>query len=194
MRELERKLAGKVVFSFVGSFGHVYELELLCDAAKLLKSRGNRQVHFVLAGDGEQFDRITARAGTLDNVTVPGWLASADADRLLAISDVGLAPYRQMAGAMPNKIFDYSAAGLPILSSLEGEMIEKLKSRGAGLSYLPGDLEALASHVTRLAESPEMRRKLAAGSALMFEQEFRADRIYDEYVHHIETIARTRAH
>ena len=95
---------------------------------------------------------------------------------------------------MPNKIFDYSAAGLPILSSLEGEMTGKLTACGAGLSYLPGDLEALASQVTTLAEDPELRRKLAAGSALMFEQEFRADRIYDEYVHHIEAIARARAH
>ena len=72
IRELEQEIAGKVVFSFVGSFGHVYELELLCAAAELLKSRGNRQVQFVLAGDGEQFDRISARAAVLDNVTRAG--------------------------------------------------------------------------------------------------------------------------
>ncbi len=146
IRELEQKLAGKVIFTFVGSFGHVYELELLCEAAELLKNKGNHQVHFVLAGDGEQFDRITARAKALDNVTVPGWLASADADRLLAISDVGLAPYRQMSGAMPNKIFDYSGsrAAHPFLAgrgddretdkSWRGRVVPAGRPRGAGIA------------------------------------------------------------
>jgi len=192
--ELGQKLAGKVIFCFVGSFGHVYELDLVCDAAALLERKGDRRIHFVLAGDGPQYGAVRARAKTLGNVTAPGWLSASDADRLLALADVGMAPYRQMAGALPNKVFDYSAAGLPILSSLEGEMTEMLANHRAGLSYAPGDVGAFTAHVSTLAESARLREELALGSAAMFEREFLAASIYPEYVCHVESIARARAH
>ncbi len=192
--ELGRELSGKVVFCFVGSFGHVYELGLVCEAAASLERQGNRQIQFILAGDGQQFEQIRARVKTLGNVTVPGWLNASDANHLLAMSDVGLAPYRQMAGAVPNKVFDYSAAGLPILSSLEGEMAEKLAKHGAGLSYAPGDLQTFVSHVKTLAAGLDLRRMMAQRSTAMFDQEFLAANIYPDYVRHVECIARTRTH
>jgi glycosyltransferase involved in cell wall biosynthesis len=194
IQDLRRILTGKVVFCFVGSFGHVYELDLICDAAASFEREGNGQIHFVLAGDGEQFGQVSARAKTLGNLTAMGWLSASDADRLLCVADVGLAPYRQMAGAMPNKVFDYSAAGLPILSSLEGEFAEKLAKHGAGVSYSPGDLNAFISHVKTLAASASTRQSMAQESTALFDREFLAASIYSDYVRHVESVARARAH
>ncbi|MDP9199816.1 MAG: glycosyltransferase family 4 protein, partial [Pseudomonadota bacterium] len=194
IEELSKRLAGKRVFSFVGSFGHVYQLRLVCEAAAILRKRGPRDVHFVLAGDGQQYPRVAEAAQALDNLTATGWLSARDVDRLMSFSHVGLAPIRQMPGCVPNKIFEYSAAGLPILSSLEGETGEILAQHRAGLTYAPEDREAFLSLVTRLASDEHLRREMAQNSAAMFEREFCAARIYDEYVHHVESIARARKH
>jgi len=192
--ELAERLAGKVVFCFVGSFGHVYRLRLVCEAAAILEKQGLRNAHFVLAGDGQQYDKVAHAAKALGNVTVTGWLGASDVERLMARSQVGLAPIRQMPGCVPNKIFEYSQAGLPILSSLEGETAAILAKNGAGLTYAPEDREAFMALVTRLATDERLRREMAQNSASMFEQEFRAARIYDEYVRHVESVARARAH
>ena len=191
---LRRALDGKVVFCFVGTFGHVYELDLICDAAAALEGQGNRQIHFVLAGDGEQFERIRARSMALGNLTATGWLGGSDAERLLRVCDVGLAPYRRMAGAMPNKIFDYAAAGLPILSSLAGDVAILLAKHGAGVSYSPGDVGAFISQVKALAEGADRRRQMAQESAALFDREFLAESIYPNYARHVESIACRRAH
>lgn len=194
VEELQSKLASKVVFCFVGSFGHVYQLRLVCEAAAALDKEGQRQVHFVFAGDGQQYEEVSSASKALTNITLLGWLNASDVDDVLSVSDVGLAPIRQMPGCVPNKIFEYSAAGLPILSSLEGEMAEILSKYGAGLSYRPGDLQTFVSHVTWLSQHEELRRQQAKQSSAMFEQEFLATRIYSEYVNHVESIASTKSH
>jgi glycosyltransferase involved in cell wall biosynthesis len=191
---LAEMLAGKVVFCFVGSFGHVYRLRLVCEAAAILEKQGLRNIHFVLAGDGPQYAAVVEAAKALGNLTTTGWLAASDADRLMSIAHVGLAPIRQMPGCVPNKIFEYSAAGLPILSSLEGETAQLLEKHRAGMTYAPDDSEAFVALVTRLAADERLRSEMAQNSASMFESEFRADRIYDEYVRHVESIARSRTH
>lgn len=193
IRELVARLAGKLVFCFVGSFGHVYRLGLVCEAASLVAKRGLGQVHFVVAGDGPQRDAVAAAARSLVNVSAPGWLSANDADYLMAHSHAGLAPILQMPGCVPNKIFEYSAAGLPIVSSLLGETEGLLARHGAGLTYAPEDLESFVSIVARLAGDESLRRELARNSAAMFDREFRAERIYDEYARHVEAIARTPA-
>lgn len=194
IEELRARLVGKVVFCFVGSFGHVYQLRLVCDAAAALERQGGRRVHVVLAGDGEQFQQVSSASKALGNVTLMGWLNVSDIDDLLALADVGLAPSTQMSGTVPNKIFDYSAAGLPILSSLEGETADILSKYGAGMSYKPGDLQMLVSHMKLLSEHDDLRRRQAKQSLAMFEHEFLAARIYGEYVTHVEAIAGTRSH
>ncbi|MEX0734736.1 MAG: glycosyltransferase family 4 protein [Steroidobacteraceae bacterium] len=192
--QLAERLAGKVIFCFVGSFGHVYRLRLVCEAAAILERKGLREAHFVLAGDGQQYDAVAEAAKALGNLTVTGWLSATETDRLMSFSQVGLAPIRQMPGCVPNKIFEYSAAGLPILSSLEGETAEILTRHGAGLTYSPDDREAFLSLVSRLATNERLRHEMAQNSASMFEREFQAVRIYDEYVRHVESIARARPH
>lgn len=192
IEKLQRELTGKVVFCFVGSFGHVYQLRLVCEAAAALERRGERRVHFVLAGDGQQFEEVLSASRRLSNLTVPGWLNADEVEALLAASNVGLAPIRQMAGCVPNKIFEYAAAGLPILSSLEGETAAILAKHGAGLTYGPSDLQMLLTHILSLTEQDEFRRKLAKQSLEMFELKFSADKIYSDYVDHVELIARAK--
>jgi len=188
--ELAQRLEGRFVACFVGSFGHVYELDLVCEAARALARRGTSHVHFVIAGDGEQAARIRAAAQDLPNLDAPGWLSADEADDLMRISHVGLAPIRQNPGCVPNKVFEYAAAGLPILSSLEGETADILARHGAGCTYTPGDGAALLRLLERLSGDDALRRELSGSAKAMFEREFQASSVYGEYARHVESMVR----
>lgn len=190
---LAGRLQGKVIACFVGSFGHVYELDLVCEAAKALAQRRQDRVHFVIAGDGEQAARVAAAANDLPNLDAPGWLSADEADDLMRISHVGLAPIRQNPGCVPNKIFEYAAAGLPILSSLEGETAAILARHASGFTYAPGDRAAFLELLERLTDRETLRRELSGNSSAMFEREFKASHVYGEYARHVESMVRPAA-
>lgn len=188
---LAARLEGKIIACFVGSFGHVYELNLVCEAARALAQRGEARVHFVIAGEGEQAARVAAAAQDLPNLEAPGWLSAEEADDLMRISHVGLAPIRQNPGCVPNKIFEYAAAGLPILSSLEGETAGILARYASGLTYAPGDKAAFLEDLERLTDQEAFRRELSGNASAMFEHEFKASNVYGEYARHVESVVRS---
>lgn len=174
------------LFMFVGSFGHVYDLETVCEAAVLARQAGKCEVHVILVGHGDKYDAIQKMAEGVETVTLTGWLGSSDVLDLLGVADVGLAPCDQMPGCVPNKISEYAAAGLPILSSLRGDMVALLRRYNAGSSYEAGNAAELCDQMTQLATTPSLLESQREGSRSMFANEFNAEDIYPRYVAHIE--------
>ncbi|HOV65524.1 MAG TPA: glycosyltransferase family 4 protein [Bacillota bacterium] len=183
-------LRGKVVFTFVGSFGAHYDLDLLVEAAKLLSEHDKQSVHFVLAGDGDKMPRLREAVRRLPNLTLTGWLNQEKIRTLLAASHVGLAACLHPPDTLPNKPFEYLAYGLPLLSSLRGEMEEIIERYKLGYSYASGDLEGFLQLVGKLADSPSLRENLSANAKRAYETEFRAASIYKGFCRHIEEVVR----
>ena len=77
---------------------------------------------------------------------------------------------------MPNKLFDYLAAGLRVASSLDGECGELLRRERIGAVY------DFASPDSLLAALGLLRDSSAAAS---FPEFLRADSIYPEYVRRV---------
>jgi glycosyltransferase involved in cell wall biosynthesis len=179
----------KTVFAYVGVFGDTYDLDTICAVARRLHAAGRLDIQFVLGGDGPTRGAIAKRTADLPNVALPGWLDHAAVAQLLAHSDVALIPWKSVPDAMPNKVFECLAAGLPLLSSLEGEMEDLMAQRGIGLSYRAGDVERLESHVLRLADQPAERHAMAERARRLFRERFRSAEIYSSYARHVETIA-----
>jgi len=176
------------VFVFIGTFGVSYELEFVLDAAKRFERSGRTDVCFILAGTGEKSDIIRKKAARLPNVVLPGWIGEKGINTLLKKGYAGLVPCKSVKDAMPNKPFEYLSAGLPLISSLEGEMAELIDQHGFGLNYLAGDLNGLYRCIERLAADADLHDKMS-GNALEFFQKYGdADKIYGEYVTHIEKI------
>jgi glycosyltransferase involved in cell wall biosynthesis len=175
-----------VTVTYIGSFGESYELSLICDAAGHLHD--NPKVKFVIAGDGQQRSFLENRIGTLSNVTLLPWQDAVGARRLLESSDVGLVPCVSARDTMPNKAFEYLAAGLPLLSSLEGEMETLLEQSQAGLSYRCGDASDLVRQLRRLLDDGT-RKQMASNASALFDQRCAADDIYRKYAEHVENIA-----
>jgi glycosyltransferase involved in cell wall biosynthesis len=183
----------RILVTFVGIFGSTYDLETVIDAAHLLEQRAV-PVHLVLAGDGEKAFSLRGRATRSGNITFTGWLDNLAVRALLTSSSIGLAPYTASAPqSMPNKPFEYMAAGLALISSLGGELRDLLEREKIGLSYRPGDAASLAEAIASLCEKSAQRAMMGAKGYRIFTEHFRGDVVYPKLARHLEAIAEGRS-
>jgi glycosyltransferase involved in cell wall biosynthesis len=180
------------LFVYVGTFGHSYELPLILEAAKRLKAENHNNVSFVLAGTGEQETLLREKCQSLSNVILPGWINSKEIQTLLHRAYAGLVPCRSVSGALPNKVFEYLSAGLPVISSLKGEMAGAIERHGLGINYEEGDVGGLASALENILENPEERDTMARNALSFFRRYGDADIIYKDYAEHIERLILSR--
>lgn len=178
----------RLLLTFLGQFGASYDLDTVVRAAEMI-SREPLPVRFVLAGAGDKLERVRRKARRLRSVTLTGWLEYMDTIALLHRSDVGLAAYSSRAmQSLPYKPFEYMAFGLPVISSLRGEMRDLVERCGIGLAYRPGDPRSLAEAVRALSDRA---RREAAGQASrrLFDARFDAEKITLHLVDHLAKLA-----
>ncbi len=180
----------KVVCCFFGVFGISYDLETIIAVAKLLKQEGETQVQFVLCGDGQKLERLKHAADGLDNVIFPGWVSRMTIAALMSISAIGLVPYIPNAlQSLPNKPFEYFSGGLPVVSSLRGELESILAEHDCGITYTAGDVQDLLRALRQLYTNPQKRQQMKKNSTQLFESRFSADCIYPSMIKYLEQIA-----
>lgn len=148
------------VLVYAGAHGPANGLGLVLDAAAELR-QSCPEARFLLVGDGVEKPALVrrARAERLENVTfvdpvpkarMPEILAAADAG-LHVLADVPLFGY----GVSPNKLYDYMAAGLPVVTNTGGAVAALVSSAGAGVWTAPHEL---ALGVRQLVEAPAGQR------------------------------------
>lgn len=181
------ELKGKKLCTFMGTHGLSYELMLVMDVAERFHSEhGYDDVHFIIAGLGENTEMLKDRAKSLSNVTFPGWLKADEISKLLRESYLGIVPCKSVRDAYPNKAIEYLSAGLPIVSSIEGELATLIDKEWLGFNYSAGSAEGLYHAVKRLIDDNGTRDEMSRAAMAIFEQKFDARRVYGEYVNYIE--------
>ena len=184
----------KVICWFVGVFGWTYDLETVIDAARRLPSPERDRVQFVFSGDGDYRRAWTARSSGLDSVVFTGWVDTAELAYLAGVSSIGLAAYTAAAPqGLPNKIFEYMSAGLPILSSLRGETESLLEEHFCGLSYDAGDWQGFLQALLRLARNTNLRKRMGRNGKELFEERFSTERVYSDMMDYLVEFPMGRA-
>jgi len=179
-----------MICTFVGSFGRSYNLSAVCEAAARLADR--EDIQFVVAGDGEQRSLVEAAASSLPRFTYAGWLSAQDTAALLARTHVGLVPCISLPDTMPNKFFEYLAAGLPQVSSLTGETEAALTQHDAGIAYSWDSADQLTTALRSLADDRARLARMSSNARRLFAARFDPARIYPAYANHVEAIAQQR--
>jgi len=167
-----------VRFAYVGNLGRGYDLMTALGALGRLP---DATLDVAGAGEGEAALRVKVQELELEGrVRFHGYLEAKELREMLAICDVGIVPMRDDSFVgVPNKVADYAAAGLGIVSSLHGECGELLAKYACGTTYAWSDAKGLADAACALpADAGANARKMA-------EAEFDARKIYPEYVRRV---------
>lgn len=133
------------------------------------EARRRAAVHLTLVGGGRDLELFRAQAARLglgpDVVTFSGRLPHAEALRLVAAADVGVVPHHaddSWNTTIPNKLFDYMAAGLPVLTSDAKPCARIVVDTGAGEVFRDRDPLSLAGAIARMMDAA---RRSALGAA-----------------------------
>lgn len=184
----------RTIFWFIGTFGRTYDLSTVIRAARLLHDSGETRAQFVLSGEGASLRECREMAADVPNVVFTEWVNSTEIEWLMRVSSAGLAAYVDKAPqGLPNKLFEYLAAGLPILSSLGAEAENLLASNGCGFTYTPGDAEMLAALVNRLIGDPSLLDETSAAARRTFDEKYSAERVYQPFIEFVERLAAQRS-
>lgn len=171
----ELGLGRRFVAVYAGAHGLSNDLGVVLDAAASL--RRVPEVIFVLVGDGKEKAALEQRATAegLSNVVFLPPVAKTGMAEVLAAADCGIAilkPLPLYATTYPNKVFDYMAAGRPVVLAVDGVVRELVEGAGAGVFVQPGDGRALAAAVRRLARDRALARRMEARGRRLVETRF----------------------
>lgn len=150
---------------FAGAFRAWHGAIHLVTALRELRARGLTDIGAVFIGDGPELPRVRDAAAGLAGVIFTGALPHAQLPACLAACDIGVAPFDLEAHRplslgfywSPLKMFEYMAAGLPVVAPALDRIPELVAHNREGLLYdralptgLPHALEALSDVPLRL--------------------------------------------
>jgi len=170
---------GKLICWFLGTFGKVYDVGTVIEGARELARRGVQNVQFVLSGDGDRRSLWASQAHGLQNVVFTGWIDPDEIAYMMKIADIGLVAYDAGPEFLPNKLFEYFSAGLPVLSSLRGDEGKSLLARHeCGLTYAPKDSAGFVDALSILVGDEPRRHRMGANARRLFETDYDARTVY----------------
>lgn len=179
----DQGLLGKFLILYSGSFNELYALSHVLKAAAAL-ALINPDIHWVFVGNGRHRETIAEAALRIPTVHLYGLVPKHEVVPMQHAADVGLVsllPTPLLKTVIPGKLFDYLAAGLPVLSTVGGQTGEILDRAGAGWVCESADPADFVSQVQMVAALPAAARQTigAAGKAWV-EQHMSSTAIADQ--------------
>lgn len=189
-------LEGKFIILYAGAHGISNDLEVVIRAAANLQDHPS--IQFVFVGDGKEKSNLQGYAAQnqVNNIT---WVAPVPKNQMsdvLAAADACIAilkPIEMYKTTYPNKVFDYMAAGRPVLLVIDGVIREVVEAAKGGIFVPPGDAEALSLAGLYLAEHPAEARQMGKNGRNYVSEHFNRARLAEDLVHLLEDLRRKHA-
>jgi glycosyltransferase involved in cell wall biosynthesis len=179
------------VFTYAGTHAPYQGLDVILDAAKLLRHRAD--IVFLMVGDGPLRQQLIERAvaENIDNLlfrTSP----FEEMPNLMSLTYASLVVLRRMEIATKmrlSKAIPPLACGVPLLYAGWGETAEIVDRESVGLTVEPENPAALAGAVERLADAPDLREALGHRGRALAEREFSWSYIVADWMRQIGRVA-----
>lgn len=183
----------ELVLAYTGIIGHAQGLEVVLEAAALLRDRSD--IHFILIGDGPEKEKLLALKRELRpvNVHFVDRMPRPEMLGMMRSIDAVVVPLRKndlFKGAIPSKIFEALALSKPLLLGVDGEARELFIDQGnAGLYFPPEDARALAQAAIRYAEDRPLVKEHGANGVRYVREHFDREAISNTLWNALEQLA-----
>jgi len=149
-----------IVAVFAGAFRRWHGAIHLAHAIRELRARGRNDMGAVFIGDGPELPAVRSAAAGLEGVVFTGAVPHTRMPACLSACDIGVAPFdldahRALSVAFywsPLKIFEYMAAGLPVVAPISSRIPGLIEHRLEGLLYDPAFPHALGAALEALTD------------------------------------------
>ncbi|MGQ9560913.1 MAG: glycosyltransferase family 4 protein [Candidatus Oleimicrobiaceae bacterium] len=158
-------IGSEPVVGFIGSFSTWHGINNLAGLVKELHPRVP-EAKFLLVGTGGRMktwlEQFVAEHALGAAVIFAGYVDYQEMPKYLAAMDVVVAPYPNLPFFYysPVKIYEYMAAGRPVVSTAIGQIAEVIRDGENGCLCPPDDLTCLVSKIVQLVAKPGLRQRL----------------------------------
>jgi glycosyltransferase involved in cell wall biosynthesis len=158
-------LGSSFIALYAGAHGISNDLEVVLSAAA--KTQQKKDIKYVFVGDGKEKNHLVQMAEELhlDNVFFLPPVPKNQMSEVIAAANACIAilkPLEMYKTTYPNKVFDYLAAGRPILLVIDGVIRDVVEKAHAGIFVPPGDADALANAVIQIASDKITAKRMGA--------------------------------
>ena len=169
------QLENKFVALYAGAHGMSNDLQIILESASLLADEKN--IHIVFLGDGKEKPALMAQAKgmNLSNVTFLPSVPKTEMASALAGADACFAilkPLEEYKTTYPNKVFDYMAAGRPVVLAIDGVIRDVVETADCGIFATPGNAKEIAEAIRKLAANAEQSRAMGLKGRRYLEENF----------------------
>jgi glycosyltransferase involved in cell wall biosynthesis len=170
---------GRIVCVFAGAFRAWHGAASLAAALARLHAAGDTRFGGLFIGDGPERAAAMTAAQGVPAVTFTGALPHDDVPAYLAAADIGVAPFEPDRHEplrlgfywSPLKIFEYMAAGLPVVAPAIPRVHSLIRPDVDGVLYDPAERHALDRALVSLADRTR-RQQLGASARARVVAEF----------------------
>ena len=163
--------SNRILCVFVGAFRSWHGVVPLCVSLARLAAGGESRLGAVLIGDGPERAAARRAAANVPGVIFTGALPHEQLPACLAAADIGVAPFDPGQHAplrlgfywSPLKVFEYMAAGLPVVAPALPRLGRLVEHEREGLLYDPEDPRALDRALVALTDA-DLRRRLGTAA------------------------------
>lgn len=180
----------RIIVLFLGNL--LADRGLLCAAeAMAIAVRKAPSLAFAVIGDGPEEKPLASRVAELglqDSIRLLGWKSHEDHDAYYRHASIGVLPFLRTAHieiTLPNKLFDYMGAGLPVVASDVPPLRRTVEETHSGLLVPPGNAEAMSEAFVALALDPERRRAMGAAGRAAIEGRYSWEHDRARFLHQV---------
>ena len=158
--------------SYIGTIGMSHGIEIMLDAAKLIKD-----VNFLIIGEGAQkkslqkiveIEKIT-NILFIDNID---WQEIVNINQIISVNLIHLRNLELFETVIPSKIFESMALKKPILAGLIGESLDIIKQSRSGLEVIPENPDSLVQKILKIKNDQNLNDELASNGFKLVEKRY----------------------
>lgn len=177
---------------FIGSLSPSFDFSMIKEVAiKFMNEKIDFQ--FIICGDGDDAFKVKQMMHGLNNVIFTGWIDKPVIDCLTRVSLASLAPYKNVNNFIdniPNKIIDAISYGLPIITSLSGEVENIVRKKNIG--FYVNSSKDLELAILTMLKDPFLTKKLSHNAKKLYIDEFSFNKVYNHAISQLEIIAQKK--